>query len=83
MIVDGLLNLFHSILAPIVGILPTGTFPIDDNAGQGLRQWLFRLDYLVPFVDPLLWLSTVVASSAFVFLAYRMGVFLYNKVRGS
>lgn len=83
MIVDGFLNLFYSILAPLFDLLPDGTFPIDENDGQALNQFLYRIDYLLPVVTPLAWLGTTVAASALAFLAYRLGLLLFNKVRGA
>jgi hypothetical protein len=81
-IVDGVLNLLYGILSPLVGLLPTGTFPIATNFGQGLKEVIWKVDYLVPFLSPFVWLFSVVALTWSALLAYRVGVFLYNKVRG-
>lgn len=83
MIVDGLLNLFHAMFAPIVDLLPEGDFPIDaPTSSFGAVNYVARLDYLVPVLGPLQFLIAAVGATFAGLLAYRIGVFLYTKVRG-
>jgi len=84
MIVDGLLNLFYSVLAPIVEALPTGSLPsMDGTAWNTFAQWIWSVDALVPIAGPFQFMVGLVIATVPAFLAYRVGVFIYNKIRGS
>jgi len=83
MIVDGVLNLLYTILSPAIDLLPTGTFPIPTNTGQGFKEAVWKLDQVVPFLSPVVWLFSVVGLTWAALLAYRVGVFLYGKIRGA
>jgi len=83
MIVDGVLNLLYTILSPAIDLLPTGTFPIPTNTGQGFKEAIWKLDYAFPFLAPLLWVAGVAAATVGALLAYRVAIFAYSKLRGA
>jgi len=83
MILDGVLNLLAVILSPAIDLLPTGTFPIPTNTGQGFKQTIWELDYAFPFLAPLLWVTGVAATTFLALLAYRVAIFAYSKLRGA
>jgi len=82
-IVDGILNLMFGILEPLFDLLPSGTFPIETTGYSGFLEPLRDLDYLLPFMAPLSWLVGVASVTLAGLLAYRVGIFLYSKLRGA
>ena len=82
MITDVVLGAFAALLGPVLSFLPEGEFPIDDTAGQGFGQWIFKLDYLFPFVSPATWLLSVIGTTLIALVVYRGSLFIYNKIRG-
>jgi hypothetical protein len=84
MIVDGLLNLFHAILGPIVDALPKGNLPPDIfYAINGFASYVWSIDAIVPVGGPFVFMVGVVLTTVPAFITYRIGIFIYNKVRGS
>lgn len=83
MIIDGLLNLFSSILSPIVNALPVATLPVGvNNSLSAIVTPAQILNGWVPFWPVAsFWLHTL-AITFFPLLTYRVGVWLYNRARG-
>lgn len=84
MIVDGILNMLYAILEPLVSALPTGSLPEGlGGAFNTFAQWLWSVDALVPIAGPFQFMAGVVLTTVPAFLAYRVGVFVFNKIRGA
>jgi len=83
-IVDGILNLFYSILAPIIEALPKGNLPEGWFSGiNAFAGYLYSIDSIVPIAAPFVFLVGVIVTTLPALIAYRVGVFIYDKVRGS
>lgn len=84
MIADFFLNFFYSILSPLVDALPTGELPPEvGSVWNGFAGWIGSVDQLVPIAAPFRFMVSVVVATVPAFITYRVGVFVYNKIRGS
>lgn len=84
MIVDGILNLLFSILEPIVSALPTGHLPAGWTTAAGaFGGYIGSIDRIVPIAAPFTFLVGVVLSTIPALIAYRVGVWVFDKIRGA
>lgn len=84
MIVDAILNLLHSVLAPIIDALPKGTLP--DGIFSGINAfsgYIDSVDQIVPIGAPFRFLVGVVLATVPAFITYKVAVFFFDKLRGS
>jgi len=83
MIVDWLLNALYAVISPVVDALPSASPPdVATNAAQWFIDALAAVDTFVPVRDPLLFLMGAVSTTFAGLLAYRVGLFIYNRIRG-
>jgi hypothetical protein len=84
MVADFFLNFFHGLLEPLVSVLPTGHLPEEvGSVWNGFAGWIGSVDQLVPIAAPMQFMVGLVLATVPAFVTYRVGVFIYNKVRGS
>ena len=83
MIANFFLTAFYAILWPVVSLLPVATLPtgVSDtlavaHQGVGLLWLVFPIDAALTAVGIVLVLETLI-------LGFRIGDFLFNKIRGS
>lgn len=83
MITDAILGFLAAILEPIVNALPHGTSPWDVNntAGQ-IAKYTAPINAVVPIFGPLNAIVKVIAVTFPALLTYRIGLWLYNRIRG-
>lgn len=81
MIVDALLKALHALLAPVLTGLPSASLP-DFPAVHDLAGWFGLVDGIVPVSRPLAAIWGIVQGSFAALVTYRIGLFIYNRVRG-
>jgi len=83
-IIDGLLNLLYAILEPLVSVLPTGNLP-ESGLGvwNGFAGLLASLDEFLPVAAPFRFFLNVVLVTLPAFLTFRIGVWIFDKIRGA
>lgn len=84
MIVDALLGMLFAILGPVVDALPTGSLPSGVLSGVNVvRGWIWGLDAIVPVGAPFAFAVSMVLVGAPAFVVFRVGVFIFDKIRGA
>lgn len=83
MIVDLVLELLAGILSTFMDLLPAGDPPFNGSSlGGSIAAALMPINRVVPFMAPLEAILTVVVVTFPALLGYRVGLFLYKRVRG-
>lgn len=81
---DGILNLLYGILAPIIEALPKGNLPEGVFASiNGFAGYLYSIDAIVPVAGPFVFMVGVIVATIPALIAYRVGVFIFDKIRGA
>lgn len=84
MILDGLLNFLSGLLEPVIAVLPTGELPAGVNAGAAnFATAIQQVDYFVPILGPLNFVLLLFISAVPALVTYRIGMFVFDKVRGA
>lgn len=86
MITDLLIGLLAGILRPVLGLLPQ--VELDDTirdaaeAGGVVGSYVSIIDAAVPVAGPLRAILALLMATFPALLAYRAGLWLYNRLRG-
>jgi hypothetical protein len=81
-------TLIYTILDATVGTtlraIPAATIPDTGTWGNGyeIAGFVNQVDYLVPIRAPLYWLISAAVVAVPLLLTYRIGLWVYNRVRG-
>jgi len=82
-ITDALLTYFAALVESMVSLLPSMASPWDVVGTAGaIAKYTAPLDDVVPFFAPLNVLIKVVAVTFPALFAYRVGLWLYKRIRG-
>ena len=83
MIFDAILDLFYNLLAPILDALPDVSLPggVLDTFGS-VQLILQQFNGWLPFLPVLSFWFHVISITFVPLLTYRIGLWIYNRVRG-